>query len=448
MLLTVEILVVLLLFTANGLFAMMEMAVVSSRKSRLQQMLEAGDARAGVALALANAPNRFLPTVQIGITLVGLLAGAFSGITLAEEIAAWLKGWPALASWAEVIGVGVVVIALTFLSLVIGELVPKRLALADPEGVACRLARPVDWLSRAAQPVVRLLGATTDFLLKLLPVKSNRGPVVYEDEVRLLLKEGQTAGAFHQAEPHMVESVLAFDRMPVRDIMTPRAKLVCLQAQEPPEWVWHKIVVSAHSCYPVYGRDRDDVLGIVAVKAIYANVAVGAPAPLKELMTPPLFVTPAEPVLQVLERFKATHRHIALVREASGRLAGLVTLVDVLEAIVGEIPSWETRSQPEAKPRADGTWLVDGAFPLAQLAGRLPGFAALSLDSRDQTVAAFVARRMGRAPAEGICVSLGTLRFEVLDMDGDTVDKILIHPLAKDSTRDPAKTEAGQRIFN
>jgi len=436
-----EILLVLLLFTANGLFAMMEMAVVSSRKSRLQQMADAGDARASVALALANAPNRFLPTVQIGITLVGLLAGAFSGITLAEEIAAWLKGWPLLAAWAEAIGVVVVVIALTFLSLVVGELVPKRLALADPEGVACRLARPVDWLSRAARPLVRLLGATTEFLLRLLRVKSVREPVVYEDEIRLLLKEGRTAGAFHQAEPLMVESVLAFDRMPVGDIMTPRAKIVCLQAKESAEWVWHKIVVSGHSRYPVYGRNRDDVLGVVAVKAIYANVAAGTPARLRDVMTPPLFVAPTEPVLQVLERFKSTRQHIALVREPNGRLAGIVTLVDVLEAIVGEIPSAETRSQPEAKPRPDGTWLVDGALSVAQLARRIPGLSFDASTPRVESVAEFVAHRNGRAPREGDCISNAGWRFEVLDMDGNTVDKVLIQPLAKTPPRGEARAE-------
>ena len=318
-----EIIVVLLLFSANGLFAMMEMAVMSSRKSRLKQMAEVGDARAVIALGLAEAPNRFLPTVQIGITLVGLLAGAFSGITLAEEITAGLKAWPALAPYAEFIAVGLVVTALTFLSLVIGELVPKRLALADPEGVACRFARPVEWLSRAAQPFIRLLGFATDLILKAFRAKAQRVTVTAEDEVKLLLREGQAAGEFHQSEPRMVETVLAFDRMPVREIMTPRPKLVCVHVDEPHERVWHKIVVSGHSSYPVYDRDRDEVVGVVAVKAIYANVAAGAKADVSDLMTEPLFVSPTDTVLQVLEQFKQTGRHIALVRDLNGKLTGL-----------------------------------------------------------------------------------------------------------------------------
>ena len=424
-----EIIIVLLLFAANGVFAMMEMAVVSSRKSRLKQMAEAGDGRATMALALAESPNRFLPTVQIGITLVGLLAGAFSGITLAEEIADWVKTWPALASWAEAIGVGVVVIALTFLSLVIGELVPKRLALADPEGVACRLARPVDRLSRVAQPFIRVLGWSTDLLLRLFRVKPRQADVVSEEEVKLLLREGQAAGVFHQAEPRMVESVLAFDQMPVREIMTPRAKLVWLHVDEVPERVWHKIVVSGHSNYPVYDRDHDDVRGVVAVKAVYANVAAGATAHLKDLMTPPLFVSPADTVLQVLEQFKHTGRHIALVREPDGKLAGLVTLVDVLETIVGDMPSHDERSRPEARLRPDGSWLVDGSYNLEQLEGKLRGN-FLRRPGSAGTVARFVAQELGHPPREGDSFVHESLRFEVIDMDRSSIDKILIQPQA------------------
>ncbi|NBR86385.1 MAG: HlyC/CorC family transporter [Verrucomicrobia bacterium] len=426
----IEIFIVLLLFMANGLFAMMEMAVVSSRKSRLKQMAEAGDARAVISLGLADAPNRFLPTVQIGITLVGLLAGAFSGITIAEEIAAWLKTWPAIATYAEAIAVGLVVTALTFLSLVVGELVPKRLALADPEGVACRFARPVEWLSRAAQPFIRLLGCATELILKAFRAKAQRVKVTVEDEVKLLLRDGQASGEFHQSEPRMVESVLAFDRMPVRDIMTPRPKLVCLHVDEPHERVWHKIVVSGHSSYPVYDHDRDDVVGVVAVKSIYANVAAGAKAAVKDLMTRPLFVLPGDTVLQVLEQFKQTGIHIALVRGQDGRLAGLVTLVDVLETIVGEIPALEDRHRPEARLRPDGAWLVDGHYDLAKLAGELNGQLRLQLISRGTTLAQFVARQLKSPIHEGDSIVAESICFEVIDLDGQSVDKVLLTPQA------------------
>jgi putative hemolysin len=426
MIVALEIFIVLLLFSANGLFAMMEMAVVSSRKSRLKQMAREGDTRALVALGLADAPNRFLPTVQIGITLVGLLAGAFSGITIAEEFAAWLKTWALLAPYAGVIAVGVVVTALTFLSLVIGELVPKRLALADPEGVACRFARPVEWLSRAAQPFIRLLGFATDLILKAFRAKAQGVAITAEDEVKLLLREGQAAGEFHHTEPRMVESVLAFDRMPVREIMTPRPKLVCVHVTEPHERVWHKIVVSGHSSYPVYDRNRDDVVGVIAVKSIYANVAAGATAEVKHLMTAPLFVSPGDTVLQVLEQFKQTGRHIALIREPEGRLAGLVTLVDVLETIVGEIPAHEDRHRPEARPRPDGTWLVDGHYDLARLAAELNGTFRLHSIPRGTTVAQFVTRQLNHPVKEGDAFTAGSTCFEVIDMDGTSVDKVLL----------------------
>ncbi len=424
----IEIFVVLLLFSANGMFAMMEMAVVSSRKSRLKQMAEAGDARAVIALGLADAPNRFLPTVQIGITLVGLLAGAFSGITLAEEIAGWLQTWPALVPYAGAIAVGVVVTALTFLSLVVGELVPKRLALADPEGVACRFARPVEWLSRAAQPFIRLLGFATDLILKAFRAKAQRVTVTAEDEVKLLLREGQAAGEFHHAEPRMVETVLAFDRMPVREIMTPRPKLVCVHVDEPHERVWHKIVVSGHSSYPVYARDRDDVVGVVAVKSIYANVAAGAKADVKNLMTEPLFVSPNDTVLQVLEQFKQTGRHIALVRGLDGELAGLVTLVDLLETIVGEIPAREDRHRPEARIRPDGTWLVDGHYDVAKLAAELNGMPGLHPIPRGTTLAQFVTRQLKHPIREGDSFIAESIGFEIIDLDGQSVDKVLLTP--------------------
>ncbi len=437
MIVALEILIVLLLFTANGLFAMMEMAVVSSRRARLKQMAEAGDARATVALGLAESPNRFLPTVQIGITLVGLLAGAFSGITIAEEIGAVLKSWPALASYAEVVAVAVVVTALTFLSLLVGELVPKRLALADPEGMACRFARPVEWLSRAAQPFIRLLGFATDLILKAFPAKARRMTVTAEDEVKLLLRDGQVTGEFHQAEPRMVESVLAFDRMPVREIMTPRRKLVCVHVTEPHERVWHKIVVSGHSNYPVYNRDRDDVVGVVAVKSIYANVAAGAKADVKNLMTKPLFVLPSDTVLQVLEQFKETGSHIALVRGEDSKLAGLVTLVDVLETIVGEIPAHEDRLRPEARLRSDGTWLVDGPYDLEKLAVELNGTHQLFPSTRGMTLAQFVIQQLKHPIHEGDSLVAESIRFEVIDLDGQSVDKVLVTQLPRREVKTP-----------
>lgn len=423
----VEIVVILLLLLVSGVFAMTELAVVSARKTRLRVMAADGNAGARAALALAESPNRFLPTVQIGITLVGLLAGAFGGITLAEQIAAALQRLPALAQYAEFMGVGVVVVALTYLSLVIGELVPKRLALAHPETIACRMARPMDFLSRLTQPVVRLLGVSTDLVLRLIGARAASTEAISNEEVKLLLEEGMKTGVFHQAEPRMVESVLAFDQRPVQDIMTPCEKLVFLNQDDPHEAVWHKIVVSGHSNFPVYATSRDWVVGVISVKAIYANLAAGAGVKLADLMTPPLLVPATQTITGLLEMFKNTRRHIAVVIDESRRVLGLVTLVDVLEAIVGEIPSLEERRRPQAVRRDDGSLLVDGGFSVAKLApllGESPQ--ATALMQRCETLATYAAAQLGQSSNEGAAFVREGVRFEIIDIDGSRIDKLLV----------------------
>lgn len=421
----IEIIIILLLLVANGVFAMTEMAVVSARKAKLKNLVEAGVPGARVALELAQSPNRFLPTVQIGITLVGLLAAAFGGITVAEQIAVAIKPGSTLAPYAEAIGLGVVVVALTYLSLVIGELVPKRLALANPEGIACRFGLLMDGLSRLARPAIWILDLSTGLALRLLGAQPQKPDSVSEEEVKLLLQEGMEAGVFHAAEPAMVESVLAFDSRPVRDVMTPREKLVSLNRDDPHEAVWQKIVVSAHSHFPVYEGSRDRVIGVVSVKAIYANLAAGAGVKLADLMTSPLLVPAAQTVTRLLEVFKRTGRHLALVTDPAGAVVGLVTLVDVLEAIVGEIPSLEDRLKPEARRREDGSWLVDGRFDTAKL-GSLLGEAISATEG--QTVATFAIAQLGSALREGASFVWRDHRFEIIDMDRQRIDKVLVKP--------------------
>jgi putative hemolysin len=424
-----EVVFILLLFVANGVFAMTELAVVSARKLRLKRQAEAGNAGARIALELAEAPNRFLPTVQIGITLVGLLAGAFGGITIAEQIAAGLVSIPALAPYAEAIGVGVVVLALTFLSLVIGELAPKRLALAHPEIIACLVARPMDFLSRITRPVIRLLGAATDLVLWVMRVRPRPADTVTEDEVKFMVQEGVRAGVFDREEPGMVESVLAFDRRPVSDIMTPRAKIIFLKQDEQHADVWHKVVVSHHSNFPVYAGIRDHVVGVVSVKSIYANLAAGGSVKLADLMTSPLTVKAGETITALLEKFKSTGNHVALVTGADGKVAGLVTLVDVLEAIVGEIPSLEEKLKPSARRRDDGTWLVDGALDAAEFAAMLGNvtFPPILGGGRG-TVADFARTQLGESPREGDVFVWQGWRFEIADMDRQRIDKLLLLP--------------------
>lgn len=426
--LLIEIAVIFVMFIANGLFAMTEMAVVSSRKGKLQLMAERGNSGALAALALADSPNRFLPTVQTGITLVGLFAGAFGGATLAGHFANWLKGHALVAAYADAISVGAVVIALTFLSLVIGELVPKRLALANPEGIASFMARPMNLLSRLARPAIWVLEHSTEFALWLLRAKPRTKDGVSEDEVKLLMREGSRSGVFHPAEPRMVESVLAFDQRPVTDIMTPRGKTIFLRRDENPESLWHKIVVSGHSSYPVFDANRDTVVGIVTVKSIYANVAAGVSPVVGNLMVAPMFVSATQTIANLLESFKHSGKHTAVIVDTKNIYLGLVTLVDVLEAIVGEMPTLEERLKPEARKRNDGSWLVDGRFDHRKLLDLIGDVEAdESNGEMKQSVASFIRSRLRKGACEGdVLGGSDGLRYEILDMDDERIDKILV----------------------
>lgn len=424
-----EIFIILLLLVANGVFAMTEMAMVSSRKSRLRLLADGGNGGARAALKLADEPNRFLPSVQVGITLVGLLAGAFGGATLARGIAKLLTPMPVLAPYADAIGMGAVVVTLTFLSLIIGELVPKRLALSNPERIASLTSRPLDALSRLARPVIWLLGVATDAVLFVLRVKPKAQAAVSEEEVKSLMQEGSHTGVFHPAEPRMVESVLSFDQRPVTEIMTPRGKVIFIRRDEKPDMLWHKVVVSGHNHYPVYDGNRNRTVGVISVKAIYANVAAGVEPNVADLMIAPLLVTANRSVASLLETFKASGKHIGIVVDERNEFLGVVTLVDVLEAIVGELPSLEERLQPEARRRSDGSWLVDGAFEVAKLWEQLGADAPVARKiSPRQKLGAFVRAELSDGIAEGKSFSTAGWRLEVLDMDGERVDKVLVTP--------------------
>jgi putative hemolysin len=427
---TIEILIILLLLAANGLFAMTEIAVVSARKTRLRQLAETGDLKARAALALAESPNRFLATVQVGITLVGVLAGAFGGATLAEEIAAGLKSFPLLARYGEAIGIGTVVLGITFFSLILGELVPKRIGLNNPERIARLMAGQMNRLASLASPLVRLLTASTEFVVWVIRLKKPKDPPVTEEEVKVMIQEGVQAGVFDRREPEMVEGVLSLDRLPVRDIMTPRAKIIWINQADPHEAIWHKIVVSGHSAFPVYENARDQVVGVVSLKAIYANLAAGIPAEVRNLLVPPLFVAGSQTAASLLEMFKRTSQHIALVTDDTGRTIGLVTPIDVMEAIVGEFPSPAERLKPEAKKRSDGSWLVDGFMSLETLEPLVARLQFPFAEKRDYaTLGEFLADRLGRMPKEGETFDEQGFRFEALDLDGTRVDKVLITPL-------------------
>lgn len=422
-----ELAVIVVLLIINGVFAMTEIAVVSSRKTHLRRLAELGNARARVALDLAESPNRFLSTVQIGITLVGILAGAFGGATLASELVEPLRQVPLLAPYAEKIAFALVVGLITYLSLILGELVPKRFGLSNPEGIAMLVARPMNWLSLAASPVVNFLSFSTETLLRLIRFKPKDELAVSEDEVRGMMQDGVRSGSFNQVESQIVDSALELDQLPVRDIMTPRPKVIWLDQEDPHEQIWHKVVVSNHSHFPVYEGNRDHPVGIVSVKSIYAHFAAGIDVRLRDIMLTPLIVPELQTVLQLVETFKQSGKHIALVADEFGGMVGLVTLSDVMEAILGELPSLGERAKPAAKKRDDGSWLIDALLDLETVEKALPGFAFEELDySECQTLAGFVVKSMGRVPREGETFSAQGYVFEILDMDGHRVDKVLV----------------------
>lgn len=421
-----ELMVLLLLIVANGLLAMSEMAVVSVRQARLQHRASGGDAKAGAALALARAPNLFLSTVQIGITLVGILTGAYSGATLAEHVARWLGGVPALARYAESLGLGLVVLGVTYVSL-IGELVPKRLALHNPEGIASAVARPMAVLSTLASPAVHLLSRSTDFVLRLLGVRAHETLPATEGEIRVLLDEATRAGLFEEAEQDMVERVFRLGDRRVNALMTPRTEIQWLDLDDEPAEALRQLAEAPYSRFPAGHGSLDAVVGLVQVKDLLDQTLAGRPFDLMAALRNPLFVPETMRALKLLELFKQSGNHVALVVDEFNGVQGLVTFNDVLEAIVGDIPSPEDEESPQAVQREDGSWLVDGLLPVDDFKDRFD-LSELPHEERGdyQTVGGFVMMHIGRIPAAADHFVWGGLRFEVLDMDGNRVDKVLV----------------------
>lgn len=422
-----EIIIIVLLVLANGFLAMAEAAMISVRRARFRKLAENGDARARAALDLTETPSRFLSTVQVGITLIGVLAGAFGGATVARVIADILRPLRFVGSYSDALGIGIVVIGITILSVIVGELVPKRIAMSNPLGIALAVARPVRRLSLVANPVVRLLGGATDLLLRVFGVKSKGEPLVTEEEVRALVEQGQQSGVFFAAEKELVDRALVLDTLKTRDLMTPRGRMVWLNLAEADEVNWRKIVTSGHSYFPVFERQRDNVRGLVSVKALWANLALAGSAKLKDLLVEPLFVPASMSALKLLESFKQTRKHVALVADEFGTVQGLVTLVDVLEELVGEFPAFDEPRQTRVVRREDGSWLVDGALGLDEMKQLLEVKELPGEDGEEfRTLGGFVLKELQRIPREGDHFTALGHRFEVADMDQHRVDKVLI----------------------
>jgi putative hemolysin len=424
---TFEIVFIILLVIANGIFALSEMAIVSARKTRLQQWASEGNSRARTALELAVSPDRFLSTVQVGITLVGVFAGAFGGATISEQLARRLKTFPAIASYSEAISVGIVVLSITYLSLVIGELVPKRLALTNPEKIAALVAKPMRTLSTIAHPVVYILGVSTQVVFKLFGIKPSSEPAVTEEEIKIMIEQGTQAGVFEEKEQALLESVLRLGDKRISSVMTPRLDVVWLDLQTSEDEIKRKIMASHYSRFPVCRGSLDNIIGIVKAKDLLIS---GDAFDLMNYMKRPLFIPKSRSALETLETFKYAHTHLALVIDEYGAIQGLVTTNDILEAIVGDIMLASQQSEVYAVQREDGSWLLDGALPIDEFKAifsvrKMPG------EERGayQTLAGFIMLYLGRIPAVADIFEWGGLRFEIVDMDRNRVDKVLISPV-------------------
>jgi putative hemolysin len=434
-----ELFVILLLILANGVFAMAEMALVSARKARLLEWAEAGNTRARAALELAQNPGEFLSTVQIGITLVGILAGAFGGARLAEPLADALRPLPGLGPYSETLSLGLVVGGIAYLSLVLGELVPKQLALTNPERLAAVLASPMRLVSRLASPAVRLLSRSTAAVLRLFRVHPVPEPPVTEGEIRHMMQQGAQAGVFEAAEHEMVQGVFRLGDRRIGALMTPRTDIVWLDLDDPPEELRRCILETVHSWLPVGRGDLDDLVGVARAKDLLVPLLTGQSEALEALIRPPVVVPESLPALGVLERFRQAGLHLALVVDEYGGVQGLVTPIDLLEALVGDLPDAGMPAEPAAVRRDDGSWLVDGMLPADELKALLP-IGALPGEGTGayQTVSGLVMQQLGRIPSTGNHFAWGGFRFEVVDMDGHRVDKVLVTPLPAEATPEPS----------
>ena len=425
-----EISLIILLVIANGIFSMSEMAVVSSRKTRLQQLANAGDERARAALELANAPDRFLSTVQIGITLVGILAGAFGGATIADQISSRISDFPVLAPYSKAIALGVVVLSITYLSLIFGELIPKRIALNAPEKIASFIAQPMNLLSKAAAPVVRLLSFSSGIVFRVLGIKPSSEPPVTEEEIKILIEQGTQIGVFEEAEQDLVENVFRLGDKRLSAFMTPRPDIVWIDINAKPEEIRRKMAISHFSRFPVCDGKVDNVIGVVKAKEYLAKSLTDETVSLQSVIRQPLFVPETTKTLPALEFFKRSRTHIAFIVDEYGAFEGLVTTNDILEEIVGEIALPANQIEPYAVQREDGSWLLDGAIPIDEFKEI---FSIQKLDGEEkgiyQTLAGFILMYLGRVPAAADYFEWKDLRFEIMDMDGRRVDKVLVAPV-------------------
>jgi putative hemolysin len=418
-----EVALVLGLILLNAFFAMSELAIVSARRARLQQRADEGAHGARVALELSDDPTRFLSTVQIGITLIGILAGAFGGATIAEQLAARLVEAGLTEEMASPLALGAVVLVITFLSLVIGELVPKRFALIHADAIATSVAPTINLIARVSHPAVALLRAATEGMLALLGIRESQRTSITDEEINALVAEGTKQGVIHPDERAMVEEVLRLADRPVRTIMTHRRDLVWLEVTDTPEEIRRKMAATGYGRLLVCDGGLDGVLGYVRTREIVDRLLSGAPLDLRAMAREPLTVGPTLSSLALMTTFRRARPHLALVADEYGTVLGIVTPTDVFETIAGDLA--DDAPSPLVTRREDGSWLVDAQIELQDLE-RVLGAGGLASGPDFRTLAGLLLDRFGRIPLTGDVVVVNGWRIEVVDLDGHRIDKAIL----------------------
>jgi putative hemolysin len=426
----IDTLILLLLLIANGVFAMSEISVVSSRKIRLQQLADAGSKPAKAALKLAENPNRFLATVQIGITLVGIFAGAYGSAIFAEPLARAMSNLSWLAPYSRPVSVFLVVLIITYLSLVIGELVPKRIALNNPERIAMTIAGFMTVLSRITTPFVKLLSGSTELVLRLLGVRKPDEPPVSDEEITGLMAQGAEAGVFEEAEQKIVENILWLSDLTVVSLMRPRRNIIWLEVGASQDEIRQVLIEHKHSRFVIGDGSIDKVLGFVDVRRLLPAFLSGKPLSLKDFLEQPLYFPEATPALTVLERFKQTGIHFGLVVDEYGSVEGLVTLSDILEDLVAI-----SDESPQVIQRSDGSWLLDGLLSIDDFKDHIKLDELPGEEENDfRTLAGFILTTLGHLPKIGDSFEALGYSFEIIDMDGNRIDKVLLTQLLPQET--------------
>lgn len=425
---TSGLLSICILLLLNGVLAMAETALLSVRKARLQNQSNKGDVRASLVLKLTENPNQFLSVIQIGITSIDLLIGALTGATLGVWINGELDKFPVLQPYSAVIGLIVSILPITYLSLVLGELVPKRLAMRDPEAVSAAVSSPMLFFSKIFSPIVRLLSFSTETILRLMGVTPSTEPPVTEEEIQLLIDQGTQAGVFKETEQDMVEGVFSLSDSRIYSLMTPRTDIVWLDVTDTPEEIRRKVAESSFSRFPVCQDSLDMILGIAKARDLLVRSLAGEEIKLKEIIRPSLYVPETMFASRALEIFKEQSAELMLVIDEFGSLQGLLTINDIIEEIVGDI-----EIEPQATQRQDGSWLLDGMLPVDEFK-EIFDLKALPHETEYETLSGFVMTSLGRVPQATDHFEWGGLRFEVMDMDGRRVDKVLVATLAARTT--------------